>query len=79
MKTIFKSGEESRELIDKRCYFLPCESAKDKNLPEGLTIKKVWSSSTQTVFTSNIFLTTTFWRYINILKSLKSYDLKPCR
>ena len=40
MKTIFKSGEESRELIDKRCYFLPCESAKDKNLPEGLTIKK---------------------------------------
>lgn len=79
MKTIFKSGEESRE-VNKRCYFLPCESAKDhENLPEGLTVKKVWSSSTQTVFTSNIFLTTTFWPYINILKSLKSYDLKPCR
>ena len=72
MKTIFKSGEESRELIDKRCYFLPCESAKDKNLPEGLTIKKVWSSSTQTVFTSNRYFNN---RFLAIHKHIKKFEV----
>ena len=43
---MFKNGEESREIINKRCYFLPCEGAKDKNFSEDLSIKNVWSSST---------------------------------
>ena len=50
---MFKNGEESREMINKRCYFLPREGEIDNNLPEDLSTKNVWSSSTRTVFTSN--------------------------